>query len=48
MSDLDVAIVGGGISGLTAARTLCRHGVRVRLFEREAACGGFFQTDRVG
>jgi len=48
MTDLDVAIVGGGISGLAAARALCGRGVRVRLFEREAACGGVVRTDRVG
>ncbi|HET7617614.1 MAG TPA: protoporphyrinogen oxidase [Vicinamibacterales bacterium] len=47
MPDIDVAIVGGGISGLSAARTLCEHGLRVRLFEREAACGGVIQTEHV-
>lgn len=48
MTDIDVAIVGGGISGLSAARALCGRDVRVRLFEREAVCGGVIQTDRVG
>jgi oxygen-dependent protoporphyrinogen oxidase len=48
MSDLDVVIVGGGISGLSAARELCRLGLRVRLLERETRCGGVIQTDRVG
>jgi Flavin containing amine oxidoreductase len=48
MSDVDVVIVGGGISGLSAARELCRQGFRVRLLEREAQCGGVIQTRRVG
>jgi oxygen-dependent protoporphyrinogen oxidase len=48
MTDIDVAIVGGGISGLSAARALCRQGLIVRLFEREAACGGVIRTESVG
>jgi oxygen-dependent protoporphyrinogen oxidase len=44
---VDVAIVGGGISGLTAARKLCAHGLNVRLLEREPSCGGVIRTDRV-
>ena len=44
---VDVAIVGGGISGLAAARRLCAHGLSVRLLEREPACGGVIRTDRV-
>src|SRR5262245_14818826 len=46
--DVSVAIIGGGISGLTAARTLCRSGLDVRLFEREKRCGGVVKTDKVG
>src|SRR5262245_29161568 len=48
MADFDVVVVGGGISGLTAARALCRQGFSVRLLERAAACGGVIRTDRVG
>lgn len=48
MSDIDVAIVGGGISGLSAARALAAHGITVRLFERTPRCGGLIRTDRVG
>ena len=48
MADVDVAIVGGGISGLTAARELCHLGFEVRLIERADRCGGVIQTHRVG
>jgi oxygen-dependent protoporphyrinogen oxidase len=48
MTDIDVAIVGGGISGMAAARALCARGHRVRLFERDADCGGVIRTERVG
>jgi thiamine thiazole synthase len=37
---LDVAIVGGGPSGLTAARKLAAQGYKVALFERKLAIGG--------
>ena len=47
MVDADVAIVGGGISGLSAARVLAARGLRVRLFERDASCGGVIKTDRI-
>ena len=48
MTDIDVAVVGGGISGMTAARALCRRGLAVRLFERDRACGGVIRTERAG
>jgi phytoene dehydrogenase-like protein len=48
MADVDVVVIGGGISGLTAARTLCRRGLHVRLLERAPVCGGVIRTDRVG
>jgi oxygen-dependent protoporphyrinogen oxidase len=41
-----VAIVGGGISGLSAAYELTRRGVPFVLFERSARCGGVVLTER--
>lgn len=38
--DLDVAIVGGGPSGLTAAGLLAKEGFNVALFERKLSIGG--------
>ena len=38
--DLDVAIVGGGPSGMTAARLLAKDGFNVALFERKLSLGG--------
>ena len=43
MSD-DVAIVGGGIAGLAAARVLADHGVGVEIYEASDHLGGRVQT----
>lgn len=43
----DVIIIGGGISGLTAAYTLAKAGRPVTLIEREATLGGLLQTSHV-
>ena len=43
-----VAVVGGGISGLTAAHALHAAGHRVRLFESEPTLGGHATTLEVG
>ncbi len=40
LSDLDVAIVGAGPSGMTAARYLAERGFRVAVFERRLSFGG--------
>jgi len=42
-----IAIVGGGISGLSAAYHLARHGVASTLIERRPRLGGVIQTDYV-
>jgi protoporphyrinogen/coproporphyrinogen III oxidase len=47
MTDADVVVVGGGISGLTAARVLCARGFRVRLCEGAEECGGLVRTERI-
>ena len=43
---LDVAIVGGGISGLAAAYELHRRGLTVRVIEASARAGGVITTER--
>ncbi len=43
---LDVAIVGGGISGLAAAYELQRRGVNARVLEASARAGGVITTER--
>src|SRR5271170_3288525 len=44
MSDTDVVVIGGGLSGLAAATYLARGGRSVTLFERAQALGGRAQT----
>ena len=47
MAEVEVAIVGGGISGLSAAYGLHRQGVSFALFERDTRLGGVIQTDKI-
>src|SRR5512146_481094 len=42
--DLNVAILGGGITGLTAAFYLLRSGARVTVFEAQEQVGGLATT----
>ncbi len=43
----DVIIVGGGLAGLCAARTLHEHGVSFQLYEAADDVGGRVRTDEV-
>ena len=43
---VDVAIVGGGISGLAAAHALTKRGVRFTLLEAQPRFGGVIRTER--
>ena len=45
---LSVAVVGAGISGLFAARTLADHGLEVRVFDKARGPGGRCSTRREG
>jgi protoporphyrinogen/coproporphyrinogen III oxidase len=45
MRDRRIAIIGGGLAGLTAADALAASGARVTLFEREVRLGGRAATD---
>ncbi len=46
MSDIDVLVVGGGISGLSIATSLVHEGVSVELWESSPRPGGKIETDR--
>jgi len=37
---VDVAVIGGGVTGCSCALTLARHGVSVRLYEARTVAGG--------
>ena len=43
-----VAIIGGGMAGLAAAKRLCAEGVAVRLFEANGKVGGCCATTQIG
>lgn len=45
---VDVTVIGGGVSGLTAAHELMRHGHDVVLLERQVRVGGKAQSERIG
>lgn len=47
MTPLDVIVVGGGLSGLTAGYRLRQQGLRVRVLEAQMTPGGNAQTDVV-
>lgn len=46
MNDVDVLVVGGGISGLALSWLLAHKGVRVEIWERETRPGGKIQSRR--
>lgn len=46
--ETDVTVVGGGISGLTAAHFLARRGCEVTLLERSGRVGGAIRSERRG
>jgi hypothetical protein len=48
MADPRIAVIGGGISGLTCARELARADAKVTLFERARGLGGRLGTRRQG
>lgn len=47
-SDVDVLVVGGGISGLATAAILVDEGLSVRIWEQNERAGGKIQTDAQG
>jgi oxygen-dependent protoporphyrinogen oxidase len=48
MTDTDVLVVGGGVSGLAIAWWLARAGLSVEVWERDARAGGKIGTDAAG
>ena len=48
MSDIDIAVVGAGITGLTTAHFLTARGLNVRIIEAGARAGGAIRTTRRG
>src|ERR1700691_5314377 len=46
--DADVLVIGAGMAGLTAARTLAEAGLRVLVLESQNRVGGRILTERVG
>jgi len=44
----DVAVIGGGVSGLAAAHALLRQGHRVVVLERQVRAGGNAMSERIG
>jgi protoporphyrinogen/coproporphyrinogen III oxidase len=45
ISETDVLVIGGGISGLSVARLLANTGIRVELWERDNRTGGKIKTE---
>src|SRR5512140_3039058 len=43
-----VAVIGGGLAGLAAARLLCLNGMAVKLYEANGKLGGCCATTRIG
>lgn len=46
MEDLQIAVIGAGMSGLTAARRLAKAGATVTVFEKSRGLGGRLATRR--